>query len=183
MSPNTARPTSGSSPLTRGKPQRRPREARRLGLIPTHAGKTIRASITFGSVRRLIPTHAGKTSSDSSSAQSEKAHPHSRGENLAGHPNVLRDRGSSPLTRGKQFDLVLRATARRLIPTHAGKTIPRQSTARRSPAHPHSRGENAARSSDPLRPPGSSPLTRGKLSSARRPSRLIGLIPTHAGKT
>ena len=50
-------------------------------------------------------------------------------------------------------------------------------------AHPRSRGENTARQCAPTRPPGSSPLTRGKRDHSL-PQRLVrGLIPAHAGKT
>ena len=54
---------------------------------------------------------------------------------------------------------------------------------RRSPAHPHSRGENSSRAILPVYVAGSSPLTRGKPWSTGRRTRWAGLIPTHAGKT
>ena len=50
----------GSSPLTRGKPDK--------------PGKTI-------VIRRLIPAHAGKTGGDRSFRRRQRAHPRSRGEN------------------------------------------------------------------------------------------------------
>ena len=70
-----------------------------------------------------------------------------------------------------------------LIPAHAGKTRWRSSCHQCLAAHPRSRGENAPTGVDVLLPPGSSPLTRGKLISAA--SGLAGgrLIPAHAGKT
>ena len=50
-------------------------------------------------------------------------------------------------------------------------------------AHPRSRGENPPIAwSDPT-PPGSSPLTRGKLSQPQQVRHRQGLIPAHAGKT
>ena len=70
----------GSSPLTRGKPNRRSQSIRNRGLIPAHAGKTFRSG--FG------PFRAG-------------AHPRSRGENVTGEVNPSARVGSSPLTRGK----------------------------------------------------------------------------------
>ena len=91
--------------------------------------------------------------------------------------------GSSPLTRGKPALVLVAHCARRLIPTHAGKTRPALVERGFGRAHPHSRGENFASASTVLKKPGSSPLTRGK---PRPPTcyRVGGrLIPTHAGKT
>ena len=50
-------------------------------------------------------------------------------------------------------------------------------------AHPRSRGENSWRTHDSRPLSGSSPLTRGKPTSASRPLLGHGLIPAHAGKT
>ena len=50
-------------------------------------------------------------------------------------------------------------------------------------AHPRSRGENAVVDDARVGQSGSSPLTRGKRRSGRRPRRAVGLIPAHAGKT
>ena len=114
--------TSGSSPLTRGKP-RKMRDT-------TYA-------------HGLIPTHAGKTQHNLNLLTTSKAHPHSRGENPPAFPGWKRGRGSSPLTRGKrELDLHVLAGAR-LIPTHAGKTPLLNFCHACQRAHPHSRGENA----------------------------------------
>ena len=95
------RPDRGSSPLTRGK----------------HA-----ALVGAGHDRGLIPAHAGKTIKAGTVAAIEAAHPHSRGENV-----VLRQlsgvtAGSSPLTRGKLGCASFRYKTSGLIPAHAGKT-------------------------------------------------------------
>ena len=133
----------GSSPLTRGK--RIPTQAQR----PGHG---------------LIPAHAGKTACDATSTTTARAHPRSRGENCVVPAELIPRAGSSPLTRGKPTFWHAGVLVGGLIPAHAGKTFVGSRSARRSWAHPRSRGENAARSRDPLRPPGSSPLTRGKRS-------------------
>ena len=152
----------GSSPLTRGK---------QTGL---------RISLEIGG---LIPTHAGKTSTPIMTHVSDRAHPHSRGEN----DNVARlaaiTRGSSPLTRGKRVRGRRTRMDTGLIPTHAGKTpsvAVRRGTAR---AHPHSRGENGRLRASACVRWGSSPLTRGKLGPSGDCAHECGLIPTHAGKT
>ena len=70
-----------------------------------------------------------------------------------------------------------------LIPTHAGKTGPVTINALSARAHPHSRGENPADAAGKPEGAGSSPLTRGKLTLQALDVALLGLIPTHAGKT
>ena len=157
---DTDRP--GSSPLTRGKRRDHPRRPRR---------------------RRLIPAHAGKTSTPMSTWRSGRAHPRSRGENVAVCVVAGVGVGSSPLTRGKLRSWAACPIGPRLIPAHAGKTCRRRLTARTGQAHPRSRGENLIWSLPDATAGGSSPLTRGKQRRrSRRPQR-AGLIPAHAGKT
>ena len=130
-----------------------------------------------------IPAHAGKTPSASMTSAYSPAHPRSRGENRFAGFRFGRARGSSPLTRGKQTELLGHAVRRRLIPAHAGKTGRPQGRATVRAAHPRSRGENARIASLRRRLDGSSPLTRGKHSHTARAPALHGLIPAHAGKT
>ena len=92
----------GSSPLTRGKPDRRRRRPQRA---------------------RLIPAHAGKTLSVASLAASASAHPRSRGENPTAYTPVGAVTGSSPLTRGKHARCRAGPERTGLIPAHAGKTV------------------------------------------------------------
>ena len=153
---------SGSSPLTRGKQVR--------GMVRDAIG-------------RLIPAHAGKTGPTNPRRASPRAHPRSRGENVAAAIWAGADDGSSPLTRGKRSRTRFGHSTRRLIPAHAGKTRWWSGATRTWPAHPRSRGENTSRSEQSQNEHGSSPLTRGK-----RPHDLAGgsmsrLIPAHAGKT
>ncbi len=152
----------GSSPLTRGKRVPLAGEARHLGLIPAHAGKTGRGA---------------------SASPPPRAHPRSRGENVQPLVDLPRDSGSSPLTRGKPEEGDGRAGADGLIPAHAGKTRSTPAPGTASWAHPRSRGEN--QNGDDTTPPrkGSSPLTRGKHQERGRLGDRLGLIPAHAGKT
>ena len=153
---------SGSSPLTRGKPQH------------THPGQQ---------ARRLIPAHAGKTNVVISPCLARRAHPRSRGENAVEmEPAVVRT-GSSPLTRGKQLVGALVLDGLGLIPAHAGKTRGRSKTPSRRPAHPRSRGENCLLQSVQAITMGSSPLTRGKQERGAPGNACHRLIPAHAGKT
>ena len=70
----------GSSPLTRGKHGGHGLADADRGLIPAHAGKTMRPDVT---------------------PRGHRAHPRSRGENVNGAGAAAFSSGSSPLTRGK----------------------------------------------------------------------------------
>ena len=153
---------SGSSPLTRGKPSRSQRNAGQI---------------------RLIPAHAGKTSPGQGRPRWCAAHPRSRGENEQGRTPFLSPLGSSPLTRGKLDDVQRGPVGPRLIPAHAGKTLPVSPRRSRTRAHPRSRGENMGLPIGYVSTPGSSPLTRGKHGPTHRLRFHPGLIPAHAGKT
>ena len=72
--------STGSSPLTRGKPPSSITDPHERGLIPAHAGKTVLPA----SRRSVCP-----------------AHPRSRGENASIDAKAAELGGSSPLTRGK----------------------------------------------------------------------------------
>ena len=91
----------GSSPLTRGKHGERSDVGPRRGLIPAHAGKTLR--------KVLQRQHLG-------------AHPRSRGENRQAPDRRQQRSGSSPLTRGKPLPCGRSGRSIWLIPAHAGKT-------------------------------------------------------------
>ena len=112
-----------------------------------------------------------------------RAHPRSRGENLAATRRERLGGGSSPLTRGKLDKPLTPAQASGLIPAHAGKTLAFCAGARSGWAHPRSRGENPSSLREGAALLGSSPLTRGKLSARAASVMVIGLIPAHAGKT
>ena len=131
----------GSSPLTRGKRDRR---------LPGRVDP------------RLIPAHAGKTTRVGMCECETGAHPRSRGENAQGGDVVASPEGSSPLTRGKLEGWRVVIKTGGLIPAHAGKTVRRIRVDQCNRAHPRSRGENLTGAEDQLVSLGSSPLTRGK---------------------
>ena len=154
----------------------------RAGSSPLTRGKLTSAS-TASSQARLIPAHAGKTLTGLSVVSSRRAHPRSRGENLAPSRPYGRPEGSSPLTRGKPLASLSGCEIERLIPAHAGKTIPCDAHLFNTPAHPRSRGENPVLPPTPATSRGSSPLTRGKPAAEETLNEGGGLIPAHAGKT
>ena len=153
---------AGSSPLTRGKQSAPTWQAVSTGLIPAHAGKTARC-----------PSRPFRG----------RAHPRSRGENLAFVVPIVLVGGSSPLTRGKHGLVQAGNGQGGLIPAHAGKTRPVTKRAAPSRAHPRSRGENRCLPEGVTLHQGSSPLTRGKRRSEDIQRDADGLIPAHAGKT
>ena len=93
----------GSSPLTRG---------------------ALRHGRVSGRAPGLIPAHAGSTCSNACHWCSCGAHPRSRGEHdgLVDVHSV--PQGSSPLTRGARKTARKSRRQRRLIPAHAGSTLP-----------------------------------------------------------
>ena len=176
----------GSSPLTRGKQLRGAGFECWWGLIPAHAGKTsseagrpintrahprsrgenVEVHEHGVSPTGLIPAHAGKTPVRLGRHQDGRAHPRSRGENTASSRRSMARAGSSPLTRGKLHVVVNAERGHGLIPAHAGKTMASAVRLFGLKAHPRSRGENKACEDLREAEMGSSPLTRGKPSSA-----------------
>ena len=152
----------GSSPLTRGKRPPGSPIMRIHGLIPAHAGKTLRRSARSRSgwahprsrgentpAARLpatstgsSPLTRGKRRGRPCRPQRRVAHPRSRGENYIPWPITVPLMGSSPLTRGKQVPSGWIGQAGRLIPAHAGKTPGCDTMRLPRTAHPRSRGEN-----------------------------------------
>ena len=153
---------SGSSPLTRGKPDRLQRREQAPGLIPAHAGKT--------------PPRPRRSSH-------RRAHPRSRGENPPASLPGSGMGGSSPLTRGKHGLRQVPSLGDRLIPAHAGKTWVTSAASPTGRAHPRSRGENWSDRLYTSDTWGSSPLTRGKPARRGLEGMVRRLIPAHAGKT
>ena len=131
------------------------------GSSPLMRGKRDTAAAAVGAAG-LIPAHAGKTHRSAHCACRRGAHPRSRGENFTVSSTRRRRGGSSPLTRGKLPRWQRPTIARRLIPAHAGKTLPGESRGRSPRAHPRSRGENSTSRLVAAAGAGSSPLTRGK---------------------
>ncbi len=130
----------GSSPLTRGAPDRDIGQRVKCRLIPAYAGST--------PPRELIRTRTG-------------AHPRLRGEHASSRAAIASAEGSSPLTRGAR-DVATRQRGKRgLIPAYAGSTQLIRNDLMAVGAHPRLRGEHHfARFYCAFRA-GSSPLTRG----------------------
>ncbi len=153
---------SGSSPRMRGKPSISQRIYSRNRIIPAHAGQT--ASSTFCEV----------PSSD---------HPRACGANLLELILDFIAAGSSPRMRGKHIFRAVAVNQRRIIPAHAGQTIPLLLNCVVHADHPRACGANS-RSGNPHRyAAGSSPRMRGKLGNVPEKCFLFRIIPAHAGQT
>ena len=154
-----------------------------ISYFPSAQTRNSRNGPTAAFPEDSIPAHAGKTTPTRRPWCGSSAHPRSRGENQQRLDLGAESRGSSPLTRGKPDPVDSATHVWRLIPAHAGKTLPGKASTRPHRAHPRSRGENWLRRRPVPCRSGSSPLTRGKQRKRRHPLRRPGLIPAHAGKT
>ena len=135
---------------------------RHKGTSPLTRGKP-RALPRPADDARNIPAHAGKTRS------------------AAWEPTGTG--GTSPLTRGKRPLWHFNTPRPRNIPAHAGKTRSVPVDGGADGEHPRSRGENRVGSPRIQRRGGTSPLTRGKLSTPPPAAPPFWNIPAHAGKT
>ena len=90
----------------------------------------------------LIPAHAGKTVKVQLNAFYYKAHPRACGENRLRLLKAHGATGSSPRMRGKPDVTRFVALTARLIPAHAGKTSVRNVAIVAPQAHPRACGEN-----------------------------------------
>ena len=151
----------GSSPLARGKSE-----------------QGWRGALT----RRFIPTRAGKMQPYPAQPPRLGVHPHSRGENSTWRSRTGRQRGSSPLARGKWAGVASGLGAMGFIPTRAGKISSFCQARSDTKVHPHSRGENIFTAAGHAITSGSSPLARGKSRPGGCGCCVLGFIPTRAGK-
>ena len=152
----------GSSPRMRGKHATSSEARGAVGLIPAHAGKTVRQATR----RSLGP-----------------AHPRACGENKIMKTINEAIYGSSPRMRGKLTQPRFIVLIRRLIPAHAGKTTKCAPWKAARPAHPRACGENRQLTCIAHVALGSSPRMRGKRVVNSVSLCGTGLIPAHAGKT
>ena len=153
---------AGSSPRMRGKPGLGRLRPGRAGLIPAHAGKTLR------------PTALSSSSG---------AHPRACGENPKPSRLPCLPHGSSPRMRGKPRNRIRRLVRTGLIPAHAGKTCLIALRLESDRAHPRACGENNLLQERMKTVQGSSPRMRGKPQTVNNITGDTGLIPAHAGKT
>ena len=152
----------GSSPHTRGAPER----ARRPP-----------------APQRIIPAYAGSTGTGYNRAVSNWDHPRIRGEHVVVVESDGRGQGSSPHTRGARRAALSRSRGLWIIPAYAGSTKPSTPDARTGGDHPRIRGEHVPTCKNVATQRGSSPHTRGAPGRARSRLWTGGIIPAYAGST
>ena len=194
---------SGSSPLARGLPTRRPFGPSECGIIPARAGFTRRWT-TWPTTRADHPRSRGvyarptqPTVDPAGSsplarglrpAQFYRAahrgdHPRSRGVYGGSRPDASKPLGSSPLARGLPGRDLGRVGRRRIIPARAGFTGRGRWTGRSVSDHPRSRGVYVIGSLNANDIKGSSPLARGLRHEGLLLMLAAGIIPARAGFT
>ena len=134
--------TPGSPPLTRGK------------------------EITAQAVTRgdgITPAYAGKSSLHKRREHAAGDHPRLRGEKPESAMPRRKARGSPPLTRGKDGDVVCLDRRHGITPAYAGKSQQVRKYRRNDRDHPRLRGEKHRKSLPYVVSWGSPPLTRGKV--------------------
>ena len=112
-----------------------------LGSSPRMRGKHWMAA-RMTSTTGLIPAHAGKTMRETLSSPAEWAHPRACGENGETIGQAGCPAGSSPRMRGKRRPRRQVRSPTGLIPAHAGKTVCSIIKANVAAAHPRACGEN-----------------------------------------
>ena len=162
MQDGQVRESSGSSPLSRG--------IRGWGAPGLGGGG-------------IIPALAGNTVTDARPHRASRDHPRSRGEYFAAVQSGGTVEGSSPLSRGIRFRARHALPPRGIIPALAGNTGRAGSRSSAGRDHPRSRGEYDAAKVVGIGGNGSSPLSRGIHTQARRGLRHHGIIPALAGNT
>ena len=133
-------PRKGSSPLSRG----------------IHPSGRRAASQT-----RIIPALAGNTVDGTDRQGIRRDHPRSRGEYKLRWLRLVRQGGSSPLSRGIPAVTAAQNPTFRIIPALAGNTSSQSARAATPSDHPRSRGEYLPVEDVGDSPEGSSPLSRG----------------------
>ena len=141
---------AGSSPLTRG--------------TRIDSGQNDRFN-------RFIPAYAGNSCSNAPVSATIPVHPRLRGELTSRGLPFMVVIGSSPLTRGTRENSSPHEFHGRFIPAYAGNSNDHFRPLRNFEVHPRLRGELPAPIRQTSKHLGSSPLTRGTLTTRMRPER------------
>ena len=132
---------------------------------------------------RIIPAHAGQTPIHVIPFMIIPDHPRACGANPVLDWRVYLLVGSSPRMRGKPVCVQAFAVRTRIIPAHAGQTMPKMLSIDLCTDHPRACGANAQRDERAATVAGSSPRMRGKRWSRRPRCHSPRIIPAHAGQT
>ena len=174
-----------------------------FGITPACAGKT-RASARFflcsrdhprvcgkdtlqaglGSCeRRITPACAGKTHCSCIPAFNGEDHPRVCGKDSASKYLTTLAMGSPPRVRERRFDRHGHNASFRITPACAGKTLYQAGKSRRQRDHPRVCGKDLGCHKVTLRPVGSPPRVRERLSDISSKTSTVRITPACAGKT
>ena len=132
---------------------------------------------------RIIPAHAGQTPTAVRFPLFPPDHPRACGANPIFSACRWTHFGSSPRMRGKPRAMNANADRVRIIPAHAGQTLPRNYAESTPTDHPRACGANVRLPVKDRYDAGSSPRMRGKRIIVNYIMRYMRIIPAHAGQT
>ena len=193
----------GSPPRRRGKALHRVKNDLRYGITPAWAGKSTVVLPTPGYLwdhprvggEKLVfhvgqrgqrgspPRGRGKVFDPYFLEYGSKDHPRVGGEKLLQFALPLLLTGSPPRGRGKGRPPCTVQTIQRITPAWAGKRRNRGCCAAGKGDHPRVGGEKRCSGNTRIRPRGSPPRGRGKVSCLFPPWPLNGITPAWAGKS
>ena len=155
-------PSYGSSPRMRG-----------THTLPRFVAKKV----------RIIPAHAGNSRRFHHPTHRYSDHPRACGELPTRNFAIPLAVGSSPRMRGTLFPFLIQFPGVRIIPAHAGNSTCDCSRTRAKADHPRACGELLMLDRATLSPIGSSPRMRGTHAPAEAGHPGIRIIPAHAGNS
>ena len=174
---------SGSSPHTRGAPLPASAGSSAVSDHPRIRGEHVSWIVETMTMSGIIPAYAGSTGTSSARIRSLADHPRIRGEHEPITPPIGDAMGSSPHTRGARDCCRSSPTCWRIIPAYAGSTASTSKTRRGAADHPRIRGEHTRAIVFARVDEGSSPHTRGALSTSCSCGGRARIIPAYAGST
>jgi len=129
---------------------------------------------------RSTPTRVGTTGFAVTRGSGWPVHPHARGDNHVGLRRVGAVAGPPPRAWGQHPDAAAGILDSRSTPTRVGTTPRAYRTARKTPVHPHARGDNSSGSTSQPSPTAVHPHARGDNSVPPRPTGRPGTVHPHA---
>ena len=131
----------------------------------------------------IIPAHAGNTVRPCEALSCFRDHPRTCGEHRVEEFNRIVNAGSSPHMRGTRNRRQRMVRLAGIIPAHAGNTYEACRSGSGDGDHPRTCGEHLCPALCGVIGSGSSPHMRGTLQRLKDTSQVTGIIPAHAGNT
>src|ERR1035437_8995155 len=132
---------------------------------------------------RFTPTRVGTTVPDIPHLGSLPVHPHARGDNAASGTRTMRGSGSPPRAWGQRPRPHADVRGYRFTPTRVGTTASSSNISGQTPVHPHARGDNRMRGTNPDWANGSPPRAWGQPDQVGRSGIVGRFTPTRVGTT